>query len=116
MSYYAKNPHYAPDDFSEENEKLERCEREAGTWFNQATKPQRAAYDLAIADLRGLMGPRYTRARETAQAAWYAATRPAAALFDLTVAELLTTGEVSEELQYRWEMLAVADVMMQAAE
>lgn len=103
--YYAKNPHYAPDDFSEERERLGRCEVEAGRWFADATKDQQATYDLAMAGLRGLDAPRYDRARNAAQRVWHTSTAPARALYEETVRELMATGEVSEALADRWEAL-----------
>lgn len=113
--YYAANPHYAPDDYSEQREYLERCEANAGRYFASATKDQLAAYHRTIADLRGLQGPKYERAREAAERDWKATTAGAKALYEETLRELMQTGEVSEAMAYRWDELAVAQVM-QAAE
>lgn len=110
--------HYRRDDESNSEfaERLERCEAEAGWYFANATKPQKAACDRAMADLRGLDAPRYDRAREAAERQWKATTAAAAELCELTLAELMDRGEVSEALSYRWDQLAVSDAMMDAAE
>jgi hypothetical protein len=92
-------------------ERLERCEAQAGWYFAGATKPQTAAYNRAMADLRGLSAPKYDRAREAAKAVFTASTKAASELCDLTLAELMTAGEVSEELSYRWDELALTDVV-----
>jgi hypothetical protein len=114
--YYAKNPHYAPDDFSEDRERLERAEAQAGWYFANATKEQTAVFNRAMADLRGLSAPRYDRAREAAERAFKETTAAARDLCDATMRELLLTGEVSEALSYRWDELAVSGAMLEAAE
>jgi hypothetical protein len=101
---------------SEYAERVERMEQAAAWYFNNATKPQKGAHTQAINDLRGLFGPKYERAREAASAAWKASTAEAAALYEETFAELMTAGEVSEALSYKWDELAVADAMLEAAE
>jgi|SRR5579863_5101612 len=114
--YYAQNPHFTPTDFSEAREKLERCEALAGRYFAEATKAQTATFHRAMSDLRGLQGPRYDRAREAAKAAFEASTAQASELCDETIRELMLTGEISESLSYRWDELAVAEAMLEAAE
>jgi hypothetical protein len=114
--HYAANPHYAPDDFSEERERFERCEEQAGAWFASATVTQTAIWHRALSDLRGLSAPRYDRAREAANAEFHRTTAAARELCDLTVQELMTTGEISEALSYRWDELNVAGAMLEAAE
>ena len=106
--YYAKNPHYAPDDFSEAVDRLERCEERAGRWFADATREQLATFNRTTADLRGLTGPRYDRERAAAKTLWERTTAPANELYHLTVAELMATGEVSEALADRWGALETA--------
>jgi hypothetical protein len=113
--YYQANPHYQTRDFSEARERFERCEQEAGTWFAYATKPQTAAFHLAMSDLRGLSGPRYDRARAAALAEFERTTGAAVELCAETVRELMQTGEVSEALAYRWELLAVVNAMLEVA-
>ncbi len=115
MSYYAANPHYAAVTFNEERERYERCEEEAGSYFAHATKPQAAAFHRVMSDLRGLSAPKYDRAREAAKAAFTHSTKAASDLYDITLQELVTTGEVSDALSYRWDELAVATAMMEAA-
>lgn len=109
--YYAKNPHYAPDDFSEAVDRLERCEEHAGRWFADATQDQLATFNRTIADLRGLEGPRYDRARDAAKAVWTATTASASELYHLTVADLMATGEISESLAERWDALPTANML-----
>lgn len=100
--------HYRRDDESpsEYADRVERCEARAGWYFADATKAQKATYDRAMSDLRGLSAPRYDRAREAARAAFTASTKAASELCDLTLTELLTDGEVSEETNARWDALA----------
>lgn len=93
MSYYSPNPHFAPDDFSEDRERLERCEAEAGRWFDALTKPQVAQYHATIAGLRGLAGPRYDRARAAAQTEWDRSTADAKRIYDMALADLMASGE-----------------------
>ncbi|KRR21881.1 hypothetical protein [Bradyrhizobium retamae] len=117
MSYYAANPYYAPDDFSEQRAKQACADHEAGTWFAYATKPQTARYNARMevaAAYRGV--PRWAREREAALKEFAETTVAASELCAETVRELMKAGEVSEALQYRWEELAVAGAMAQAAE
>lgn len=109
--YYAKNPHAAPTDLSEQRERLERCEQEAGKHFAAATKTQTAAYNLAMSDLRGLTGSRYERAREAAKAAWEASTADASAAYHASLQDLMLTGEISEASWALWDQIDVAAVM-----
>lgn len=113
--FHAQNPHYASADFSEERARFERCEEKAGEWFAAATVEQAATFHRAMSDLRGLSAPRYDRAREAAKAAFDRSTSDARELCELTMQELMTTGEVSEALSYRWDELAVAATMREVA-
>ncbi|MBR1206588.1 MULTISPECIES: hypothetical protein [unclassified Bradyrhizobium] len=117
MSYYSPNPHYAPDDLSEDCERLERAEAEAGWYFNSATKPQQARFSDRMSAAFAYRGsPRWEREREAAQKEFTETTVAASALCAETVRELMETGEVSEALSYRWDELAVTGAMAQAAE
>ncbi|UGA46637.1 hypothetical protein HU230_0011585 [Bradyrhizobium quebecense] len=117
MSYYSPNPHFAPDDFSADREKLERVEAEAGWYFNSATKQQQARFTDRMSAAFAYRGsPRWEREREAAQKEFTETTAGASALCAETVRELMETGEVSEALSYRWDELAVAGAMAQAAE
>ncbi|WP_315729013.1 hypothetical protein [Bradyrhizobium sp. SZCCHNS2015] len=106
--YYAANPHYAAPNFSEDRERLERCEESAAWFFNDATKAQKVAYDQAMADLRFLTGPRYDRARAEADRSWREGTADARALYEETLQDLLRDGEVSEETAEKWDALEAA--------
>jgi hypothetical protein len=101
---------------SEYAERLELAEVHAGRYFADATKDQKAAFDQAMSDLRGLDAPRYDRARHWANVAWVIRTTAARELYEETVLELLATGEVSEAMSYRWDELAVSGAMLEAAE
>lgn len=110
--YYSPNPHYAPDDFSEQRERMERCEIEAGRWFADATKEQLARFNERMAVAAAYKGaPRWDREKAAADREWKQTTAAASELLDLTTNELMLTGEVSEALAYRWEELAVVRAM-----
>lgn len=114
-SYYSANPHYAAPDYSEQRERIEAAEETAGRYFVGSTKEQHAVFNRRMADLRGLTGPRYDRAREAAKREFHATTAAARELCEETFAAILEHGEVPEELSYKWDLLDVANVM-QAAE
>lgn len=115
--YYAANPHYAPTDFSEQRERLERAEAHAGRWFNDATKAQLARFNDRMAVASAYKGaPRWDREREAAHKEFHDTTAAARELSEETVRELMLTGEVSESLSYRWDELAVTGAMLEAAE
>lgn len=98
-------------------ERVERAEAHAGRWFADATKPQLAIYNDRLAVAAAYKGaPKWDRFREAAQREFARTTEAAAELANLVFAELMTAGEVSEALSYRWDELAVAGAMQQAAE
>ncbi|MGJ4954599.1 hypothetical protein ACQR1H_03065 [Bradyrhizobium sp. HKCCYLRH2015] len=101
--YYAANPHYAAPDRSEDRERQERAEETALWYFQSATKLQKSAYDAAMAEAVRLSGDAFYSARDAADKAWRTDTAAARSLFDETVAEVLRTGEVSEETGDRWQ-------------
>lgn len=102
---------------SEYAERVERAEAEAGSWFSCATKDQAATYNDRMAVAAAYKGaPKWERFREAAKREFERTTLAAAELCNLTFAELMTAGEVSEDLQDRWELLAVAGAMLEAAE
>ena len=117
MSYYAANPHYAPDDFSEEAAKRASADAQAGDWFAHYTKAQTTLYNERMAVAAAYRGaPKWERFREAALREFTRTTVAASELCAETFRELMETGEVSEALQYRWEELAVPGAMAQAAE
>jgi hypothetical protein len=89
----------------EHEQRVEAAEETAGRYFDHATAGQKAIYVRAIQDLSGLHAPRYDRAREAANAAWYASTSEARKLFEATLEELMRDGEVSEETSALWDAL-----------
>lgn len=105
--FYAQNPHYTPDrENPEETERYERCEAEAGRWFDNATKPQLEAYRERMDYIRAWKdSPRWERDRDDAAAKFKADTAVARALYERTLAELLSNGEISEEVADAWEAL-----------
>ena len=106
---YAKNPHDAPDDFSEMREKLERCEAEAGRWYADATKVQKAVYDRAMNDLRPYRGsPRWDRGCIKAGQVYSDTTEGARKIYRMAFNDLMLLGEISEATSYAFDALMVA--------
>lgn len=95
--------------------RVESAEDQAGWFFAQATKPQRAAYNEAMAGLRLLSGPRYERMREAAKARWTRSTVEASDLFFRTADCLMRDGEVSEALSAEWDALCAKQQAREAA-
>lgn len=113
--YYQANPHYAPDDFSEERERLERCEQEAGKWFADLTAPQLAAYRATMAAIAPYQGsPRWDREAARAQAEWEASTAVAKAIYEMALRDLMLTGEISEATSYAFDEVKVGEAMQEA--
>lgn len=116
MSYYASNPHYAPDDFSEEVERLENCEAEAGRYFAEATKAQHAVYAATMAHIRPWSGsPRWERQKAAAERLFRETTTEARELCNRTVAALMADGEISETLSFAWDALIERSKIAEAA-
>ena len=110
MGYYSPNPHYAPDDFSDDNKRHDNAQAIAGRYFADATQPQAAKYAEQMAAIRPYAGsPKWERAREAATQEFRASTEAAAALCNETYREVYETGEVSDELSYRWDALIEAN-------
>lgn len=107
---YARNHWRRFESDAEHAERVEAAEAEAGRYFDEVTKAQKAAYTLAMSDLRGLSGPRYDRARAAARAAWEASTEQARELFYITADEVMRDGEVSEATAALWDALSVAGI------
>lgn len=104
-------------DFSEDRERLERAEAHAGRWFNSATTAQLARFRDRMAVAAAYKGaPRWERERDAAHREFHETTTEARLLCEETVREMMTTGEVSEGLSYRWDLLNVAGAMLEAAE
>lgn len=102
---YAKN-HWRKFESNEDHaERVERAEHTAGRYFESATVRQKAAYDTTMADLRGLDAPRYTRARNAANAEWTRSTTEAADLYTITCDSIMVHGEVPEEIGALWDEL-----------
>lgn len=102
---------------SEYADRVERNEARAGWYFTDATKAQLAVFNDRMAVAAAYKGaPKWDRFRLAAHREFKRTTQAAAELCDLTFAELMTAGEVSEALSYRWDELAVTGVMLQAAE
>lgn len=106
MSYYSPNPHYTPDDFSENAERLERCEQEAARYFASVTQRQKAEFDDRMAFIRAWSGsPLWERQKAEAEKRWRETTTEARDLLDRTVQELMLTGEVSDDLSAAWDKI-----------
>jgi hypothetical protein len=108
MSYYARN--HLQDDWATEaaadtQARVQQAEREAGWYFDQATKHQKAEFDATMHALLGVTGPRANRTRGAARTRWQQDTAEARALLDATVECLLQSGEVSGELDEQWTAL-----------
>ncbi|MGA7808089.1 hypothetical protein [Bradyrhizobium sp.] len=114
--YYAANPHYAPDDFSEDHERYERCQAEAGRWFNDLTGPQLARYHERMFVIRAYKGaPRWDFEAKKAHAEFAAATKDAARVSDMVLRDLLLTGEVSEATSYAFDECLTRQTMAEVA-
>ena len=107
MSYYAANPHYAPDaDRSELALRIEQCEAEAQASFKQATKEALADFHRTVAHIPDPQhSPRWQRAKDAAKAKYETVSKPALELQERTFHELMATGEISEGLDFEWTML-----------
>lgn len=107
MAHIAKDHWRQHESYADHAERVARC-TEAATWyFNAATKPQREAYRRAMEDLRGLYSPKAHRAREAAEAAWYASTERARELLERTFEDFMRDGEIAESTSDLWDELAV---------
>ena len=112
MSYYTRNhlqDDWASHEIADTQARVREAEREAGWYFDQATRHQKAEFDATMHALLGMAGPRWDRARASARAQWQAATGEARQLLDATVECLLATGEVSNELDAQWTALIDRD-------
>ena len=100
------------------DEKIQHCDESAGWYFAAATKGPKAEFDATMRSLLGVTGPKWDRAREAARAKFRADTADARLLCDLTFDSLMSTGEVSPELDDEWTRLicAVDAAMTEAAE
>lgn len=96
-------------------ERFEKACESASWFFERATVAQKAAYDRAMADLRGLAAPKYDRLRDLARAVWFASTTDASDLYLETVSELMRDGECSEALSERWDALCARQQAAEAA-
>lgn len=98
-------------------ERVDAAEATAGRYFADATKPQATLYNDALRVIAPYKGsPRWDRERAAIERKYRRTTLAAAELANLTFAELMTAGEVSEELNDRWDALAASPAVMQAAE
>jgi len=115
--YYAANPHYAPVDNSEERERQERAEIEAGRWFDDLTKPQRDRYTSRYSVIAAHKGsPRWDLERETIEREWRETTADAARVSDMVLGDMLALGEISEATAYAFDECLLCQTMAQAAE
>lgn len=104
--YYAKNPHYAPDDFSEATDRLLAAKEEAGRWFADATKSQKALLRLTLADIRPYKGsPRWDRAAAAARKLFDDSTAGARAVSEMVERDWMEIGEVREATSYAFDDL-----------
>jgi hypothetical protein len=101
--------------FSEHADRVHAAERECGSWFDAATKPQRAAYVEAISAWYGDWSPRANRIRDAARAAFYASTVEASELCLKTFAAVMVDGEVPESLMDEWDDLILKQILARAA-
>jgi len=84
--------------------------------FAAATVEQHAILNRALADLRGLLAPRYDRKRDAARAEFDRTTARARELCEYTFNDYMQHGEISETTFYRWDELNVSQAMLGAAE
>jgi hypothetical protein len=106
---YAKS-HWRLYETSEDHAgRVERAEQTADWYFAEATKRQAAAHRRAMADLRGLVAPRYDRARAAAQAAFHHSTEEARDLCIRTCDEIMRDGDMSEATGSEWDALCAKE-------
>lgn len=118
MSHYSRNhlqENWDAMDVAYRTERVDSAEAQAGRYFDDATKTQKAAYTASIGSLLGMVGPKWNRAREAARSLWTASTEEARRLFDQTVEQLLETGEITDELSEAWTALERRDEVRRAA-
>ena len=117
MSYYAANPHYAADDFSEDTERRERAEAVASEWFNDLAGPQIALHRERMEVARAYRGaPRWDRVKAAADREFARTTADAARIAEMVFGDMMAFGEVTEATSYAFDELKVSQVMAQAAE
>ena len=110
--YYQVNPHYAPVDTSEDDERIERAEMLAGKYFAMATVNQLANYNRACAALKRQNAPRH--AWQSVRWEWDCSTADAATLYDRTVeAYLADDGNIPEDILNEWQRLEEAANQLQ---
>jgi hypothetical protein len=108
MSFYSKNELEADwyaFELADEVARTAAAEKEAGWAFERATRTQKAEYDAAMSNLIGIAGPLWDRKREDIRAKWHNDTAAARVLFDKSVAEIIDTGEISEETNAAWDAI-----------
>ena len=103
--FYSPNPHDASGlPGTEDLERVERCNAEAGRYFFNATQPQHQAFRDRMAYIAAWKGsPRWERDRDAAKAKFREDTAVARELCDRTFNELMESGEISEELSAAWD-------------
>jgi hypothetical protein len=118
MSYYARNhlqDDWASHDAADMQRRVQQAEKEAGWYFDQATKREKMEFDAAMRSLLGVTGPKGNRAREQARTRWREATTCARVLLEATIECLLQNGEVSAELDEQWTALCDRDAGLKEA-
>ena len=116
MGYYSPNPHYAPDDFSDDNKRVDEALAISGRYFRDATKPQYRRYVDRLAVIGCRFGsPKWKRESDAAKEELKASTVAAVELCKETYREVYETGEVSDELSYRWDALIAANALTECA-
>lgn len=108
MSHYARNhlqEDWEADAASAMQARVREAEREAGWYFDRATKPQRIEFDAAMRALLGVTGPRADRARDAGRARWQQSTAEARALLAASIDCLIENGEISAALDEQWTTL-----------
>lgn len=116
-SYYASNPHYAADNFSESRERQELAEAEASRWFNDLAGIQIARHRDRMAVAAAYKGaPRWDRERAAADREFLATTADAARIAEMVFGDIMAFGEVTEATSYAFDEVKVGQAMAQAAE
>lgn len=117
MSYYSSNPHYAADDFSEQNERCERAEAIASEWFNDLAGQQIARHRERMIVASAYKGaPRWDREKAAADREFAETTVDASRIAQMVLADMLAFGEVTETTSYAFDEAKVSLTMAQAAE
>ena len=102
---------------AEHAERVEATRKLVNDYFEPATACALREFHDTVTVIKPYHGaPRWERMLKAAKAKYAEAVAEAANLYDLTAAEVMQTGEVSEETSERWDELRKLDAVRSAME